>query len=111
MYKDKDKERKYHRTWAKANREKRNLYYRRWHKKNPGQRRKAMLKYNYGLTLQQFEEMLEEQKGLCSICGALLRPPCVDHNHTTKKVRALLCKFCNFAVGIYELKSKAIKAY
>ena len=54
-------------------------------------------KYNYDLTLNEFYAMNEKQNGVCAICG---NPPkkrrlSVDHDHTTKKVRGLLCDVCN----------------
>lgn len=62
----------------------------------------------YGLTLQDYENLYVAQGGLCAICsrpetkklaGKLLRL-CVDHNHTTGKVRGLLCSRCNVAIGL-----------
>lgn len=63
--------------------------------------------YKYGLTLAEYSQMVIDQKGLCAICSlpevrkkasgpALL---CVDHNHTTGKVRGLLCNNCNIMLG------------
>lgn len=54
----------------------------------------------YGITEEQYQEMLAEQGGLCKLC---LGPPRgrwkklhVDHNHTTGHVRGLLCHHCNY---------------
>lgn len=106
-----------------ARREYMRAYQRKWQKKNNprlreyGRRRRAkpnwpifQRKYSlrrYGLTLEQFEAMKKEQKGLCALCG---NPPknkrglVPDHNHRTGKVRALLCDGCNWVVGVYETK-------
>ena len=66
------------------------------------------LKYNYGLTTEQYEKMLEEQNGVCAICKlpetwthkktgkvSLLS---VDHDHETGKIRGLLCRDCNQSI-------------
>ena len=59
----------------------------------------------YGITLEEYEEMLDEQGGTCACCDA--EPSerdrggrlAVDHCHETGRVRALLCQGCNLAVG------------
>lgn len=50
--------------------------------------------------------MLAEQGGGCAICGreAGSQALDVDHNHTTGKVRGLLCRRCNGLVGVFERK-------
>jgi hypothetical protein len=58
----------------------------------------------YGITDQQYREMLVEQNGKCAICK---KPPtdrrlAVDHCHTTGKVRGLLCMKCNTGLGHFE---------
>lgn len=64
-------------------------------------REKHMLK-KYGITLDEYDAMLEKQNQVCKIC---LGPPgskgryYIDHNHTTGKIRGLLCSYCNFALG------------
>jgi hypothetical protein len=58
-----------------------------------------VLKARYGLTVADYERMLEEQRGVCAICGNEMDPPCVDHDHATGKVRGLLCKSCNWILG------------
>jgi hypothetical protein len=73
--------------------------------------RRASFKKNYGITIEEYEQMLESQKGGCAICGTF-KPGgpgrmMVDHNHATKKVRGLLCCNCNFVIG-HCLENKAI---
>lgn len=55
----------------------------------------------FGLTMEQYNEMLKAQGGACAICH---RPPgkiClnVDHDHSTGKIRGLLCVPCNLMIG------------
>jgi hypothetical protein len=62
------------------------------------------LSRKYGITLERFEEMLEEQGGACAICRT--DDPGgsgtwhVDHDHETGRVRGLLCVRCNVAIGL-----------
>ena len=66
--------------------------------------RKSHLKRKYGLTPEEYDEMLRTQHGVCAICcekpGDL--PLHVDHDHTTGKVRGLLCIRCNNALGLFQ---------
>ena len=68
--------------------------------------RKYWLKYQYGLSVDDYDELVEKQQGCCAICGVnqsdLNIRLIVDHNHTTGKVRGLLCTTCNVRVGWYE---------
>lgn len=59
------------------------------------------LKKRYGITVEQYAEMFDKQKGGCAICG---KEPDrirlhVDHDHATGKVRGLLCFDCNLVLG------------
>lgn len=71
----------------------------RWRKANPGKTRIYVRKYKYGITLEQFNEMLLAQNHACAICRGTNVDWHVDHDHATGKVRALLCQSCNFAIG------------
>ncbi len=67
--------------------------------------RASHLKRKFGLTLEQYDAMLEAQGGGCFICG---RPPRedislhVDHDHSTGKVRGILCFRCNNALADFQ---------
>lgn len=87
-----------------ANREKAILWHREYRKKNRSRYRAYALKKAYGITLEQFEHMLISQNNLCAICKQPMKDAsdrCVDHSHTTGKVRELLCKKCNWAIGLF----------
>ena len=60
------------------------------------------LKDRYGISLQDYHDMLLEQNGSCAMCPAtaLDKKLCVDHNHETGEVRALLCVPCNTMLGM-----------
>jgi len=59
------------------------------------------LRIRYGLTPEQYQQMLKDSEGRCAICQREMEVPHIDHNHTTKKVRELLCKFCNTGLGMF----------
>lgn len=64
--------------------------------------RKGRYKRSYGITLDDYDKMFEQQNGVCAICGEINdggRRLCVDHDHKTNKIRGLLCGNCNKALG------------
>jgi predicted ATP-dependent endonuclease of OLD family len=75
----------------------------RYRDENPEKQKKTQLRNKYGITLEQYQEMLTEQLSGCSICGKLIfengKALAIDHNHNTKKVRKLLCSQCNSMLG------------
>lgn len=67
----------------------------------PELKRKANLK-TFGLTIQEYEEMLQQQESVCAICSEVCssgKRLAVDHCHLTGKVRQLLCRRCNQSMG------------
>ena len=58
----------------------------------------------YGISLDNFNDMFELQKGVCKICGmeGKAKGLQVDHCHVTGKVRGLLCVSCNTMLGKIE---------
>jgi hypothetical protein len=70
-------------------------------------KREYHLRTAYNLTLEEFAEIFNAQGGKCGMpgCGATEsggRNWHVDHDHLTKKVRAILCNDCNVRLGFYE---------
>lgn len=87
--------------WRETNRERYNATMRAYNAKHYQKHRLA----RYKLTPDQHAKMLAEQKGVCAICEQLPRgerPLCVDHDHSTGKVRGLLCYGCNRAIAILD---------
>jgi len=76
------------------------------------EKKKQYLLASYGLSLQDFNQMLEKQGGACAICHSFEwgRPsPSVDHCHSTNKVRGLLCNNCNRALGLFKDNVKVLQ--
>ena len=61
------------------------------------------LKYNYNITLDEYDLNLELQDNACKICktdaSELSKKLAVDHCHDTGAVRGLLCNKCNVGLG------------
>lgn len=95
----------------------RSVYSGDWQKRNPEKRRRRiyhrMLRMLYGMTPEQHAAMVAAQAGLCAICG---EPPtnkiglCVDHDHATGQVRALLCSHCNSMIGMAKEDPSRLRA-
>lgn len=62
-------------------------------------RRKNLKKY--GLTPEDFDNMLRDQNDRCKICREEDIMFHVDHDHKTGKVRGLLCSNCNTGLGLF----------
>jgi hypothetical protein len=64
--------------------------------------RRNLLSRKYGLTIQEWRDLLALQGHACAICRTSLgedRHTHTDHDHETGKVRGLLCRNCNTALG------------
>ncbi|QDP45537.1 endonuclease VII [Microbacterium phage FuzzBuster] len=64
----------------------------------------ASIEKTYGLTPEQYDELLKRQGGKCAICRAKPKTKrlAVDHDHKTGAVLGLLCSRCN-----HDLKGSA----
>jgi hypothetical protein len=72
-------------------------------------KRQYNYKSKYGITIEDYDRMFEEQDGVCASCGQpetkqSVKHFAVDHDHQTGAVRGLLCHRCNLALGVYEDK-------
>jgi len=69
--------------------------------------RRSKLKRNFGLSLEEYDRMLQAQANACAICGSTEAGGRggragsfhVDHCHATGRVRGLLCHSCNTGIG------------
>ena len=97
-----DTKRKRHEDWKKQNPE-----------KMKAAAKKSRLKKIYGLTQDAWDAMFAGQGNVCAICRAT-HPGGgkdvwhTDHDHSTGKVRGILCTGCNLALGI--IKDDAARA-
>jgi hypothetical protein len=74
----------------------------------PKKRRNSELLKSYGISTNDFEKLLSSQNNCCGICGinqddlknSKKKYLCVDHSHTTGKIRGLLCDKCNRGIGL-----------
>ena len=103
----KDCNRERSKRYSSNNKEKIAAYNKRWREKNatPDYNRNRSLKSRYGITKEDYDKMHKSQGGICAICGGVNpdgKRLSVDHNHTTGKVRKLLCLTCNWQVGFIE---------
>lgn len=85
-----------------------------WRKNNPDKLSNLILRNRYGLTLQEYDTMLEQQNHKCAMCGRskddFKKRLHVDHDHKTGKIRGILCGGCNHAIAILDNKDLLEKA-
>jgi hypothetical protein len=98
-------------SWCKGCR---NDSTRKWEAKHSGEPRNRkkveyskardyILKHRYGISQQDYDDLLASQKHRCAICkrdaNEMTYHLHVDHCHTSGKVRGLLCSPCNVYLG------------
>ena len=107
---NRENRREYHNTRDRENpefRERRTAYNRARNRElSTESARAANLKTKFGLTVEQYKELVEQQGGNCAICK---QPPRtvkkrlgVDHDHETGERRGLLCLHCNTGIGFFK---------
>ncbi len=83
--------------------------------------RGARIQRQYGVSIDVYESMLAAQDGVCAICkqaeARFVRRGhgrtsflCVDHDHETGAVRALLCGRCNVGIGSFNDDEETVLA-
>lgn len=96
------------REWYEKNKDKKQAQNKAWKDNNLSKFREINLKYRFGITLQDFENQLISQDYKCAICeihaDELDYNMVIDHCHATGSLRGLLCKKCNFALGLLDDK-------
>jgi hypothetical protein len=107
------------REWELNNPDKRKEIVRKyWSKESTKQKDwNRQLKRKYGISLQDYEQLLAETDHKCQICGKTEEENgkrlAVDHCHKTEEVRGILCDTCNTGLGMFldntNLLNKAIE--
>ena len=87
----------------------------RWRDSNPKVVSESSLwtrrKIFYGITKEEFYEMMEKQNHQCAICKISIdRSSHVDHCHSTGKVRGILCMNCNKGLGFFKDNTENIQS-
>lgn len=111
MAQTKEQKRATRRAYVARNRARFNEWNRKQRAKDPEktraytkvQTRRWYITKKYGLTMEQYSELLEKQDNRCAICKVTDPGKSdwrIDHCHTTKKVRGLLCHNCNVSLGL-----------
>ncbi len=123
MFDAKEYAKKYGQEYYLKNKEEIQAYQKEYHKinrvKNKSRFKNNELKRKFGITLDQYNQMVLDQNNLCAICNKFetrndprTNSPmslAVDHDHATGKVRGLLCNCCNYGLGLFEDLSSRLR--
>lgn len=91
-------------------------YYKQYAKDHPASKEaklQSLFKCKYGISLGEFNKMVEQQANLCALCKQpeSVKPRLsVDHDHITGKVRGLLCHQCNVGLGHFHDSIRLLEA-
>lgn len=83
-------------------------HYQKHHAKIREQQIDSRLRHRYGISKDQYDQMVADQEGRCLICDLVPTRTDnkltlhVDHDHSTGVVRGLLCTGCNVKLGMLE---------
>ena len=76
-------------------------------------KRAYALRTKYGIPNEDYDKLVEKQNNCCDICGKsrseFEKEFFIDHDHTTKKVRGLLCLWCNTVIGFAKDNIETLK--
>ena len=56
------------------------------------------MRRQFNLTEDQYNDLMKNEN--CQICNVELTKKCIDHCHSTNKIRGVLCNNCNTALGL-----------
>lgn len=88
--KNQEKYKHYSKKYEETNRERRRLQ----------QRNNRYLRM-FGISAVEYDEIFKSQNYSCKICKTTEADFNLDHNHKTNKIRGILCKTCNMALGLF----------
>lgn len=91
--------------WEVDNKNKRYANKRKHELANPLKTKARKYKYEYGITLEDYANLLAAQKDCCAICkkhkSEFKIAMHTDHDHKTGKIRGILCQKCNRGLGFF----------
>ena len=61
------------------------------------------------LTYEEYCRVKEHQHNKCAICNKEAKRFDIDHDHKSGKVRGLLCRNCNTAIGMFHENTEFMK--
>lgn len=101
-YEHTERRKKNHKFWKLNNPEKIRVSRRKTYLTHKDYYRNRRLKKTYGISLNQFKDILINQHNRCGICHKkfIEIQPCIDHNHNTGLIRGILCRSCNSGIGL-----------
>ena len=79
------------------------VYHKNNRDKTTRQQRISHRRSKYGITEEQYNNMILSQNNLCAICNnPSSKTLHIDHDHKTGEVRGLLCSNCNMGMGFFK---------
>lgn len=108
---DKARRKKYYKEHGDLVRKQQKIY----NEKNPDIGKCFKLRSTFGITLNEYKQKLEAQNNVCSICKSSdpgkknAKYLAVDHDHSTRKIRGLLCGGCNKLIGFAKEKTEILE--
>ena len=72
-------------------------------KEDPYKARVRHIRFKYGMSVEDYDKLYQDQEGKCAICGSNGQTVLyIDHCHSTNDVRGLLCQPCNSGLGMFK---------
>lgn len=113
-----EKNREHKKKYYKNNKEKVSKSIKEWKNNNKEvikqTNKEFNLRVNYGLTIEDYNNIFNSQNGCCAICNRhqmnFKKNLAVDHDHNTGEVRGLLCHNCNTGLGQFKDNIELMKS-
>lgn len=113
---NKDRIKEYQKKWELDNKQILSEQSKKYYENHKEQYRRSHMRRFYGITLEEFNKILDKQDNKCKICKNNFKnskDTHIDHCHETGKIRDLLCADCNKMIGTakenVEILKEAIK--
>jgi len=99
-YENRERLLKWNREFYKRNAKKMRVRSRSFYRNNKQKELDRMRYKKYGITGNEFREIVEKQNNKCPICIRVINKNfSVDHDHKIGKIRGIICNDCNLAIG------------